>query len=409
MPPWGASARTAYYVVVYFVFQISFSCYYVPFTSVTMQLSPRSSERDSATAYRMFMEIVSILVAVSTQGVIISSYSDAQAKRAYVVAALVFGVVVLVCGSIVGFGVPQLGAQYEASAPIADDAITLGGDSATDALGRTGAPSGGNARKKLSFFRGFLFTVSSRSYMMLTMTYLTAWIAILLVQSNLILYFKYAVDLERQFQYLLIVLLVATFSFLPVWALLVRRIGKQYTLAIGLVWLMGPLIYLSLASSAIVPMYAAAVCSGVGLGVVYLVPWSMLPDVIDQVEIKSGQRHDSLFYSFFVFFQKLGAGLTLGMSTLALGLAGYRTPREGTGDGVQAGLDERQPRSVETTLRIMVGPVPCGLILLSLVFLWLYPLTHRVVAANQILLHGAEVTVGPPDSAETRPLLAGAQ
>ena len=45
----------------------------------------------------------------------------------------------------------------------------------------------------------------------------------------------------------------------------------------------------------------------------------MLPDVIDQATLDHGVRREELFYSFYVFFSKFGAGISLGVSTLLLG------------------------------------------------------------------------------------------
>lgn len=54
-------------------------------------------------------------------------------------------------------------------------------------------------------------------------------------------------------------------------------------------------------------MYGLAVLAGIGTSTVYLVPWSMLPDVIDFDELSTGQRREGLFYGFVVFVQKLGS------------------------------------------------------------------------------------------------------
>lgn len=45
---------------------------------------------------------------------------------------------------------------------------------------------------------------------------------------------------------------------------------------------------------------------------------SMLPDVIEESEIPYGVRREELFYAYFVFFTKFGAGITLGISTVIL-------------------------------------------------------------------------------------------
>ncbi len=44
----------------------------------------------------------------------------------------------------------------------------------------------------------------------------------------------------------------------------------------------------------------------------------MLPDVIDDYMIKTGDRKESIFFSFFVFFAKFSSGIAAGFSQLYL-------------------------------------------------------------------------------------------
>ena len=45
---------------------------------------------------------------------------------------------------------------------------------------------------------------------------------------------------------------------------------------------------------------------------------SVLPDVIDLYMLEKNARHDALFYSFYVFFNKLAVGIALAVSQVAL-------------------------------------------------------------------------------------------
>ena len=65
-------------------------------------------------------------------------------------------------------------------------------------------------------------------------------------------------------------------------------------------------------------MYIVAIIGGLSIAVNFLLPWSMLPDVIDEFMIKTGERKESIFYSFYVFFTKLSAGLAVSASALVL-------------------------------------------------------------------------------------------
>ncbi|MBL8046355.1 MAG: MFS transporter, partial [Anaerolineales bacterium] len=44
-----------------------------------------------------------------------------------------------------------------------------------------------------------------------------------------------------------------------------------------------------------------AIVAGVGVAVCYLIPWSMLPDVVELDELETGQRREGVYYGFFVF------------------------------------------------------------------------------------------------------------
>lgn len=65
-------------------------------------------------------------------------------------------------------------------------------------------------------------------------------------------------------------------------------------------------------------MYISSLIGGLSIAVNFLLPWSMLPDVIDEFMIKTGERKESIFYSFYVFFTKLSAGLAVSASALVL-------------------------------------------------------------------------------------------
>ena len=114
--------------------------------------------------------------------------------------------------------------------------------------------------------------------------------------------------------------------------------------------------------------YATGFLGGIGVGNMLLMPWAMLPDVMEIDELKCGYRREGVFYSWFVFFQKVGIGLSLGLSSLALGWAGYVPPD--TQDE-----DEPQPHSVIITLRLMLSAIPFVLFIITTISIYLFPIT----------------------------------
>lgn len=117
-------------------------------------------------------------------------------------------------------------------------------------------------------------------------------------------------------------------------------------------------------------IYVVAGGAGVGTGTVFLLPAMMLPDTVDDGELRSGEHHEGLFYAFFVFFNKMAAGLALLGSNLALEAAGYVTQTESDGS-------LSQPEAVGDVLRILMSVPTSVLVLVAVLGLQWYPITEE--------------------------------
>uniref|UniRef100_A0A4X2LEF7 Major facilitator superfamily domain containing 2A n=1 Tax=Vombatus ursinus TaxID=29139 RepID=A0A4X2LEF7_VOMUR len=95
--------------------------------------------------------------------------------------------------------------------------------------------------------------------------------------------------------------------------------------------------------------------------------WSMLPDAMDDFQLKypSCQNLEAFFYSFYIFVNKFGGGLALGISTVSLHFAGY-----------QAGDCEPNPM-VKLILRVLMAPVPITLLIIGLTIFCFYPIDEE--------------------------------
>eukprot|EP00075_Anas_platyrhynchos_P039796 XP_027329049.1 uncharacterized protein LOC101804470 isoform X6 [Anas platyrhynchos] len=107
--------------------------------------------------------------------------------------------------------------------------------------------------------------------------------------------------------------------------------------------------------------------AGCSMAVLYLLPWSMLPDAVDDFMLRNPSclNLEALFYSFYVFFNKFAGGLAVGISTLGLHFAGYR-----------AGDCTYNP-SVTLALKLLMAPVPITLLLIAITLFCLHPINEE--------------------------------
>ncbi|XP_012582807.1 PREDICTED: major facilitator superfamily domain-containing protein 2B [Condylura cristata] len=340
LPPF-TSLRGVWYTTFYCLFQGLATFFQVPYTALTMFLTPSPRERDSVTAYRMTMEMAGTLLGAAVHGIIVAGAHEPHyceddeprgpvavspnATRLYFIAATVVAIIYPVCSSLLYLGVKE---QPD--------------------------PSAAHVGQGLSFLAGLRLTVKHPPYLKLVVSFLFISAAVQVEQSYLVLFCTHASRLHDHVQSLVLTILVSAMLSTPIWEWVLHRFGKRMS-ALGICAMVPFAILLATMPSA--PMaYVVAFVSGLSIAVSLLLPWSMLPDVVNdyQRQREHGPGLETIFYSSYVFFTKLSGACALGISTLSLGFAGYK-----------AGAC-KQTEEVVVTLKILIGAVPTCMILAGL-------------------------------------------
>jgi GPH family glycoside/pentoside/hexuronide:cation symporter len=220
------------------------------------------------------------------------------------------------------------------------------------------------------FFEGLRIAFRNRAFVIVTLIYLLSWLSVQFVQTNLILYVKYWMDAESQFGTLILAIQTSSFLFVLLWTQVSRRLGKQNTYYVGMgFWILVCVVLFFVQPGQLALLFVLGILAAGGVSISYLIPWSMLPDVIELDELETGQRREGIFYGFYVFLQKLGISLGMALSNFALEATGYinHVP----GEPVPA-----QPQSVLLALRLFVSAVPAAILLLSFLAVRAYPITR---------------------------------
>jgi GPH family glycoside/pentoside/hexuronide:cation symporter len=134
--------------------------------------------------------------------------------------------------------------------------------------------------------------------------------------------------------------------------------------------------------------YVLAALAGSGIATAYVIPWAMVPDIIEVDQAETGQRREGSYYAFASFFQKLATAAALWALGLALALSGYVTPETDPNAPLPV-----QPSEAVDAIRLFIGPVPACLLIVAIIFAWRYPISrerHRALR-HQLVGQGTAI------------------
>ncbi|KAK1791301.1 hypothetical protein P4O66_013323, partial [Electrophorus voltai] len=382
--------KVVWYLFFYCIFQSMQTCFHVPYSALTMFITSEQKERDSSTAYRMTVEVLGTLIGTAIQGQIVgganapclnhtfspnASYSIIQipnisvsqislddTKRAYMLASGVIGIIYLFCAAVLFLGVRE-----------------------KKAVSRV------RVERPTSFFSGLLLLWRHRPYVKLVIGFLFTSLGFLLLEGNFALFITYTLGFRDDFQNVLLAIMLSATLTIPLWQLFLTRFGKKTSVYIGISWAVPFMILVVCVESNLIITYIVSLASGISVAAAFFLPWSMLPDVVDDFKVNNpdSQGHEAVFYSFYVFFTKFASGISLGISTLCLYFAGY----------VTRGCT--QPDSVHLTLKILVSAAPITFIVLGLIIFKTYPINEERRRHNCGQLRTLLQDSNDPDSENT--------
>jgi glycoside/pentoside/hexuronide:cation symporter, GPH family len=131
--------------------------------------------------------------------------------------------------------------------------------------------------------------------------------------------------------------------------------------------------------------YFGCLLLGAAMSAYLLIPYSLVPDLVEYYEFKSGERHESIYFGLWITVHQLGiaaAGLVLG---LALGGFGYD------------GTTEVQTESALLAVRLALGVIPGLFLVLAALVLQRYGITRaafEAMRAETEIRKGAARTAG---------------
>ncbi len=349
VPPLSQSGLFWYYLVVAILLDAGFTAVNVPYAALTPELSDSEQDRTDLNMYRFSFSVLGGLVAAVMYNVVVNSLNKNDPQAGNLMQGLIIAAVIVISNVIVfAFTKEKDFSQQD--------------------------------EEHMPFVQGLTTALSSRPFMYVTAIYMLTWVAIQFVQSLLLFYWRdYVGGAPEAFTAVLFALQGSIFVFILLWGFLSRRLGRQRVFLIGVpVWILGAigLWFVQPGQTNLVIILSVVAAIGVSLG--FLIPWSLLPDVIDEDELRTGKRREGIFYGFFVFLQKLGISIGLFFQGQVLDWAGYIPEVDG--------VVSAQPESALLAIRVMVSLVPIVLLIISMIVVARYPITREKLVEIQAAL-----------------------
>ena len=325
-----------YYAVTFILFDTAFTIVHVGYNSLTPEMTSDYDERSSLNGYRMVFSISGTLGAIILATVL--GWSITDTRLLYLILGIGLGVISIIPPLVV-FSITREKPAEELPQP-------------------------------LPFGVALKQTLGNQPFRVVMGLYLLSWTTASIIAAVLIYFANYYLRVPEQANYFVLVAQGSAILFIPVIVKISQRLDKRRAFMLGsLSWVIVLLGISAIRADQIGLAYLLAALAGFGIATAYVVPWAMVPDVVEYDEVRSGQRREGSYYAFASFFQKLATGLALWGMGQALALTGYITP-------LPSGPLPVQPQAAVTAIRVFAGPIPAVLLFLAVLFAWKYPITR---------------------------------
>jgi GPH family glycoside/pentoside/hexuronide:cation symporter len=347
--PWYANVPFLYIVVMGTLLATAYTLFVVPYTALGFELTPDYDERTRVVRWRMYIGLLGSLAAGWLFRLAADEYWPDLGAGAFWVTVWVAGIV-LVAGMI-----PVFGCKEEVSI---------------------------EKQEPIRFVEAVRYTLTNRPFVILFTAFITIIIALFSAQSiaPLILqHYVFGGDAIRlgNFQGTLMTMgmgLSYVSMFLLSWISL--KTSKRTAMVAGLVLACAGTALSFVAMDPRWPwmLFVSTFISFLGLQGCWLMIDSMIADVCDDDELRSGRRREGMFSAVKGFALKAAQGVTFGLGGFMATAAGYDPQLI-----EQAGLDESTAWRMKAAL---VG-FQCAGLLLAIAVMWLYPITRQRAEETQ--------------------------
>lgn len=332
------SSTTTFLVstTIFCLLNTAFTMVSIPYSALQPELSDDYSEKTRITGFRMSFAILGTFIAIMARPIASSIGTE---NGGWTIMAIIMGSIMLITSWITVFSVKENNTKL---------------------------------KKQKGVLLSYKEALTNREFLPALIPWALFVTGVTIIQSSFLYYFKYIFKQESMFEMALFGLIILSLISLPVWVKISSKINKSYCYMLGMgIFTLG-LILIYLLAPNYGPLFAVIVVtvSGFGFSTHYIMPYSIIPDVIELDYIKTGIRREGVYYSIWNFSLKIGqgfAGLLIGKT---LDIIGFIPPTSGVNEFI-----EQSDRTLKG-IAMLCGPFPIFIILIGIFVLKKYPISR---------------------------------
>lgn len=363
-PNWESQVGLMLYVTLAFMISDTLTTLVaVPYLSLTPELTQDYDERTTLSSFRTVFQLLAAMTVVIAAPLIVDKVIEmgGTQQQGFMTAGAIFGGIGALPLFLIGWFIRErYGAKQEDSLPFRETLRV--------------------AWKNIPFRYAagiYMFNWSAVDMIAITFPYfLLYWVA----QGNLLAKINIlGVDLAMESAFFGILMLVCIVC-VPFWLWLARTRNKREAYILGMIfWIVIQALIFTIQPGDTNYLLLLAALAGIGVSAAYILPDSILPDVIEWDELRTRRRQEGVYYGIRTLIRKLTGALIIFITLQMLGWSGYQVPPDGATQFIQ-------PESALMAIRLMVSPLGVVILAGTIILAWSYPLSREKYARIQKLL-----------------------
>lgn len=333
--PVGLSPTMAFVwiVVTYIIFSTIFDMVYVPYNAMGPELTQDYDERTNLMTISSVGAVLGFVIgSIATRKILASAETP---QIGYMIVGGVFGIIAGLSTLFVAWKIKEP-AQFK------------------------------NNVSKMPLIISIKTALKNKPFVMLVTAFGMVRLAFTLLQASLIYFVKYyLMGSEDSMGSILSILMISILIFLLLW----KWVGKRWTKSISYI---GGLLIVALClicsfwleKGNMSVFLIVTVFLGLGMASHWVMPFAMLPDIIEHDQLTTGERREGVFYGVYGLIDKIARTLAIVILSGTLELFHY------------VPVTVQTPETV-LGIRLIFGPIPAVLIFLAIIILAYYPINRQ--------------------------------